>query len=184
MSRKIPKYQFKTVDLAYIALFAALMTICSWISIPLTVPFTLQTFAVFASVAILGTVRSTLVMVVYMLLGAIGVPVFSGVQGGISRLVGPTGGYLLGFLLTTLLAGMLIDYFGKKAWVMALGMILGLALCYAFGTAWFMVVYGRQTGPIGLATSLSWCVFPFIIPDLVKMAVAIVLAKRVGRYFV
>ena len=94
---------FQTMDLAYVAVCAALMAVCSWISIPATVPFTLQTFAVFCSLGLLGGRRGTAAILVYLLLGALGVPVFAGFSGGIGILFGTTGGYLLGFILMGLI---------------------------------------------------------------------------------
>ncbi|MEI3229119.1 MAG: biotin transporter BioY [Lachnospiraceae bacterium] len=69
---------------------------------------------------------------------------------------------------------------GKKTWVLALSMVLGLLVCYAFGTAWFMVVYAKQAGAVGLLTALGWCVFPFIIPDIIKIVLALVICKRLA----
>lgn len=170
---------WKTLDLAYIAIGAALITICSWISIPMSVPFTLQTFAVFAVLLLLGGKRGTLAVVTYILLGAIGAPVFSGFNSGVGVLLGTTGGYILGFLLMGLLFLLFEKLLRKRLWVEILALVLGLLVCYAFGTGWFMYIYTKKTGPIGLYGVLSWCVFPFILPDLVKMALAFVLAKRV-----
>ena len=70
--------------------------------------------------------------------------------------------------------------FGKKTWVLALSMVVGLAVCYTFGTAWFMMVYAKDAGAIGVATALGWCVFPFVIPDLIKIALAMALSKRMA----
>lgn len=170
---------WKTLDLAYIAIGAALITICSWISIPMSVPFTLQTFAVFSVLLLLGGKRGTLSVVTYILLGAIGAPVFSGFNSGVGVLLGTTGGYILGFLLMGLLFLLFEKLLRKRLWVEILALVLGLLVCYAFGTGWFMYIYTKKTGPIGLYGVLSWCVFPFILPDLVKMALAFVLAKRV-----
>lgn len=170
-----------TRDLAYIALFAVLIAICSWIAIPiLQVPYTLQTFAVFLAVGVLGGKRGTLAVLVYILLGAVGVPVFAGFTGGLGVLLGTTGGYILGFLCTALLMWLLEALLGRKLWVLAVSMVLGLIACYAFGTVWFMVVYARTAGAIGLGTALGWCVIPYIIPDLVKLALALVLSQRLG----
>lgn len=170
--------KMRTVDMVYIALFAVLMAVCSWISIPAAVPFTMQTFGVFLAVAVLGGKRGTLAILVYLLLGAVGAPVFAGFSGGISALVGSTGGYIIGFLFLALVMWLMERLLGKKTWVLAVSMVLGLVVCYAFGTAWFMVVYARTTGAIGLWTALGWCVFPYIIPDLAKMALALALRKR------
>lgn len=168
----------RTRDLAYIALFAVLMAVCSWISIPTMIPFTLQTFAVFLAVGVLGGKRGTLSVLVFILLGAVGVPVFSGFTGGLGILLGNTGGYIIGFLFSALVMWLLEALLGRKLWVLALSMVLGLAVCYIFGTAWFMVVYARNTGAVGLGTALSWCVLPYIIPDLVKIALALLLSRK------
>ena len=169
-------------DLAYIALFTALITICSWISVPMTIPFTMQTFAIFMAVGLLGTKRGTLSLIVYILLGMIGVPVFAGFNSGIGVLMGNTGGYIIGFIFSALITGTIIDKFGKKAWVMALAMVGGLIVCYVFGTAWFMYFYAKTSGAVGVITALGWCVFPYVIPDLVKIALALIIVKRVGPY--
>lgn len=176
------KEKWKTLDLAYIGMFVALMAVCSWINIPTTVPFTLQTFAVFATVAILGMKRGTIAVLVYIILGAVGVPVFAGFSGGFGTLLGTTGGYIIGFLFTALITGGIIKAFGKKIWVMAAAMVLGLVACYAFGTVWFIYVYTSTKSAVGIMTALSWCVIPFIIPDLCKIALAILLERRVGRF--
>lgn len=170
----------KTYDMVYIAVFAVLMAICSWISIPTAVPFTLQTFGVFLAIGVLGGRKGSLAVLVYILLGVIGVPVFAGFTGGIGILLRNTGGYIIGFLFSALVMWAMEMLFGKKPWVLALSMAVGLAVCYAFGTAWFMVVYAKDAGAIGLATALGWCVFPFVIPDLVKIALAMVLSKRLA----
>ncbi len=171
--------KWKTLDIAYIAIGAALIAICSWISIPMSVPFTLQTFAVFAVLLLLGGKRGTLSVVTYILLGAIGAPVFSGFNSGVGVLLGTTGGYILGFLLMGLIYLLFEKFLPKKFLSEIAALLLGLVVCYAFGTGWFMYIYTKKTGAVGLMTVLSWCVFPFILPDLIKMALAFVLAKRV-----
>jgi len=163
--------------MAYVAVMAGLIAVCSWISIPTTVPFTLQTFAVFLAVGVLGGRRGTFAVLVYILLGAVGLPVFAGFTGGLGILLGATGGYILGFLFSALLYWAMTQALGERPAVMVAAMVLGLAVCYAFGTAWFMVVYARANGPVGLTAALGWCVFPFIIPDLVKAALAMGLTK-------
>lgn len=171
----------KTLDMVYIAVFAVLIAICSWISIPTVVPFTLQTFAIFLSVGVLGGKRGTLAVLVYISLGLIGIPVFAGFSGGIGVLAGNTGGYIIGFLLSALIMWAMEKIFGKKLWVLSLSMVIGLFVCYAFGTVWFMIAYTRNTGAVGLAAVLGWCVFPFLIPDLVKIVLAFILSKRLKR---
>ncbi|MGN0376149.1 MAG: biotin transporter BioY [Suilimivivens sp.] len=171
----------KTYDMVYIAVFAVLMAICSWISIPMTVPFTLQTFAVFLAVGVLGGKRGSMAVLIYILLGAVGIPVFAGFQGGIGVILGNTGGYIIGFIFSALVMWAMERLLGKKTWVLALSMVLGLIVCYAIGTVWFMVVYAKNSGAVGLATVLGWCVIPFIIPDLVKIVLALLLSKRLAK---
>lgn len=168
-------------DMALIALFAAVIALCSWISVPAAVPFTLQTFAVFAAVLLLGGRRGVWAVVLYILLGAVGLPVFSGFRGGLGALLGPTGGYILGFVFSALVMWGITAKAGEAVWVEILAMVLALLVCYAFGTAWFMVVYARANGPIGLGTALGWCVIPFILPDLIKIALALLLARRLKK---
>ena len=177
---KTTQPKFRTVDMAYIALFAVMIAVCSWISIPATVPFTLQTFGVFLAVGVLGGKRGTLAVLVYLLLGMVGLPVFAGFSGGMGCLLGSTGGYIVGFLFSALVMWAMERLLGKKPWVLALSMVLGLIVCYAFGTVWFMQVYAKPTGAIGLWTALGWCVFPYILPDLVKIVLAMVLCKRLA----
>ena len=163
--KEIMSYRSKTTDVILCGIFAALIAICSWISIPAVVPFTLQTFAVFLTVGLLGTKRGLITVLVYLLLGAIGAPVFAGFGSGMGIILGPTGGYLIGFLATALITGIIISRFGSKVHILAIAMVAGLIACYAFGTAWFMYVYGQQSGPVGLGAALSGCLIPFIIPD-------------------
>ena len=172
----------KTYDMVYIAVFAVVMAVCSWISIPAQVPFTLQTFGVFMAVGVLGGKRGTIAVLVYILLGAVGIPVFAGFSGGIGSLFGMSGGYIIGFLFSALVMWGLENLIGKKPVMRIISMIAGLLVCYAFGTVWFMIVYARTTGAVGLATVLGWCVIPFIIPDLIKIALAFVLSGRVRKH--
>lgn len=171
----------KTYDMAYIGVFTVLIAICSWISIPTAIPFTLQTFAVFLAVAVLGGKRGTLSVVVYVLLGAIGVPVFAEFTGGIGIILRNTGGYIIGFIFSALIMWLMESLFGKKLLVQVISMVLGLLACYAVGTAWFMFVYMRDSGAVGVATVLGWCVIPFIIPDAVKIALALTLSNALKK---
>lgn len=170
----------KTHDMVYIGIFAVLIAICSWISIPAAVPFTLQTMGVFLAVGILGGKRGTLAVLVYLLLGAVGIPVFAGFSGGIGVFLQSSGGYLAGFLLSALLMWGMEKLLGRSTVILGISMVLGLLVCYAAGTIWFMAVYTANTGAVGVGTVLAWCVIPFILPDLVKIAVALVLTKRLA----
>lgn len=171
----------KTRDIVYMSVFTAMISICSWISIPASIPFTLQTMGVFTTVGLLGGKRGTLTVLTYILLGAIGVPVFAGLTGGVSVLLGTTGGYIIGFLLSALLMWGIETIMGRNQIVLAFSMIAGLIVCYVFGTAWFMLIYTQHSGVIGLSTVLGLCVIPFIIPDLIKIGVALFLTNRLKK---
>ncbi len=167
----------KTKDMAYIALMAVLMSVCSWLSVPAAIPFTMQTYAVFTALLLLGGRRGSIAVAVYIALGAVGLPVFSGFAGGVGKLMGPTGGYIIGFVFTGLCYWLFERLFGDKLWAKLIGLALGLAVCYVFGTVWFVQVYSA-TKPISYASALGICVFPFVLPDIAKMALA-VLTERV-----
>lgn len=168
------KKLFSTRDIVYIAVAVALMAVCSWINIPTTVPVTLQTFAVFLTVMLLGGFRGTIAILVYIMLGGVGVPVFAGFSGGISTLAGPTGGYIVGFIATSLIMWMFENISKKRFWLKIVSMLLGLVACYALGTLWFMHTYTAKDGSNAtLMMTLGMCVFPFIIPDLIKLTIAL-----------
>ena len=171
----------KTRDIVYMSVFTAMISICSWISIPASIPFTLQTMGVFTTVGLLGGKRGTLAVLTYILLGAIGIPVFAGLTGGVSVLLGTTGGYIIGFLLSALLMWGIEAIMGRNQIVLAFSMVAGLIVCYVFGTAWFMMIYTQHSGVIGLSTVLGLCVIPFIIPDLIKIGVALFLINRLKK---
>ncbi|MCR4584531.1 MAG: biotin transporter BioY [Lachnospiraceae bacterium] len=176
--------QTKTIDLVYIAMAAAFLTICSWISIPSIaslVPFTLQTFGVFVIAGLLGGMRGTLSVLLYILLAAVGAPVLSGFKGGLGALTGPTGGYVIGFLFTALIMW-LFETISKKTpapWLLIISMILGLSVCYLFGTLWFSHIYVSDSGAkLGFAAAASICVIPYLIPDAIKIALAALICSN------
>lgn len=178
----IAKKRVSVYDLVMVALFAALIAVCAWVTIPGSVPFTLQTMGVFLAVGLLGGKRGTAAVLVYILLGAVGLPVFSGFSGGVGRLLGTTGGYIIGFLVAALAMWAMEAIFGRAKWVLPVSMFLGLLLCYAFGTVWFLVLYTQTKGAISVVSVLSMCVIPFILPDLMKIALALLLTNRLGRF--
>lgn len=163
------------------ALGAALIAICAWISVPMEVPFTLQTFGVCLVSGLLGAKCGTLSVLAYLLLGAVGLPVFAGFRGGLGSLLGVTGGYLVGFVFTALAVGLITKYFGRSMPVLIVSMVVGLALCYFFGSLWFLLVYLRNTGAIGFGAVLMKCVIPFLIPDGVKILLAAFLVRRLEK---
>ena len=167
--------------IVYIGMSAAIIAVCAWIQIPLTVPITLQTMGVALVAGLFGAKRGTFATLLYILIGAIGVPVFSGFKSGFGVLLGSTGGYIIGFIFTALIVGLVSDK-TNKLWAIILSMVLGVLVCYAFGTAWFAVVYAKTNEPASLMTILGWCVIPFLIPDAVKIAVAAVLTNRLKKF--
>ena len=173
---------FQTKYIVLIGIFASLIAVCSWISIPTAVPFTLQTFGVFMAVEVLGGKRGTLSVLVYLLLGAVGLPVFAGFTGGMGIITGSTGGYIVGFLLGAMIMWLLETVLPNGTAASILSMLAGLLVCYALGTLWFMWVFTKNSGPVSLMTVLGWCVIPFIIPDLIKIALAWLLSRRLRRY--
>lgn len=177
--------RLSTAELVYIAVCAALLAVCSWISIPAIPPlppFTMQTFGVFLVMLLLGGRRGSFAVLTFILMGAVGLPVFAHFTGGVGVLLGTTGGYIIGFLFTAVIYWALERFFEVQPALRIAALVLGLAVCYAFGTAWFMVAYARQSGAVGLATALGWCVLPFIIPDLVKLALAWALSATLKRH--
>lgn len=171
----------KVKNMVYISMFAILIAICAWISIPAAVPFTLQTMGIFLAVGVLGGKRGTLAVLVYILLGMAGLPVFSGFRGGIAALTGPTGGYILGFILSALLMWGMERTLGKKRGTLLISMIVGLVVCYTFGTCWYMMVYSSTKGTVGITSVLLACVVPFIIPDCIKIAIAFFVTDRIKK---
>lgn len=182
MDAKETKARLRTLDMTYIAVFAVLMAVCAWIAVPATVPFTLQTFAVFFTLLTLGGRRGGFAVVTYLLMGMVGLPVFAGFRGGLGVLLGTTGGYLVGFIVMALIFRAVTAPKPDSMKLGVLGCILGLAGCYAFGTAWFLVAYARQSGAMGLGTALGMCVIPFLLPDAVKLTLAVWVARRVKKY--
>lgn len=183
----------KTKDIVNISLFTTLLAVCAWICIPTVVPFTMQTFAVFLAMLVLGGRKGTIVIFIYLFLGMIGVPVFSKGTAGIGVLFGSTGGYMFGWIFLGLIvwiADLLAEKSvkeksakDKKRFQIA-GLVLGLIVSYITGTLWFVRVYAADAsgvGGIGFFTALGMCVAPFVIPDLIKMAMAFIVGKRIKK---
>ena len=165
------------LDMVYTAMFAAVICICSIVSVDIgTVPVTLQTFAICIAAAILGWKRGTVSVLVYVLLGAVGLPVFAGLKGGIQILTGPTGGYIIGFIFTAVIVGSAAEIFDRKLIPLVISMALGILVCYAVGTPWFMYVTKMD-----FALSLGFCVTPFIPFDAIKIVLATVIVNRLNK---
>ena len=165
----------KAYSMTSIALMAAVICVVGPFTLPIgPVPITLAPLAILLSVYILGTKKGTIALLIYLLIGAVGVPVFSGFTGGIGELAGPTGGYLIGYIFFALIAGWFIHRFYDKVVIQFLGMVLALAVLYAFGTAWLAYSAGMTFG-----AALAVGVLPFIVFDLIKIVIAIVLGRAV-----
>ena len=171
----------KAKHMALCGLFAAVLTVCAWISVPVgDSVITLQTFAVFLTLGLLGGKLGSITTLVYLLLGAIGAPVFSAFRGGLGALLGTTGGYIFGFMLTSL-AYWLVTARKDTPPSRLLAMVLGLVLCYACGSWWYMTRY-LTAGSVTLGLVLVKCVLPFLIPDCLKLALAWLLTARLKRF--
>ena len=168
----------KAHHLASTGFMTALTAVCAWISIPGPVPFTLQTFAVFLAPGLLGGRLGTMAVGAYLLLGAAGLPVFSGFSGGLGALFGATGGFLLGFLLTALVMWGAEAALGRSEQVFLASAAAGQALCYLFGSLWY--AFGYAGGAAGLPAVLGACVLPFLLPDAAKLALAFALRRRLA----
>lgn len=165
-----------TYQLAVTALMAAVMCVLGPLSVPIgEVPISLTNLVICFAVWLLGAKFGTLSVLVYLLLGAVGLPVFSAYSGGLAKLAGPTGGYLIGFLPMAFIGGLVIEKTKGQPVLSGLGLAAGIAVSYAFGTAWFVFQMGCE-----LSYALAICVYPFIAFDLAKVVVT-VLAGGVVR---
>lgn len=183
MSAEKVNIKSKTVDIALISLFTALTAVCAWISIPMPhAPFTLQLFAVFLCLCMLGGKKGTICTILYVLLGAVGVPVFAGFNGGLGVILGPTGGYIAGFIFSALVFW-LLSYLikPKNALTTFISLTAALIACYAFGSIWYLAAHLQSSEPISFITILLTCVVPYIIPDLVKIVLAIIVSSALKK---
>ena len=162
------------------ALMAALMCVLCPVSVPIgPIPISLSILVILLTVYVLGTWRALVSYTVYLLLGAVGMPVFSGFQGGLAKLAGPTGGYLAGFWLMILVAGIIMEKGKRNLLVTILGMLVGVAIDYAVGTAWF--VFQTESTVVH---ALDVCVYPFIVLDLAKIVVSCIVGALLRKRLV
>ena len=162
--------------LVFCALFAALTAVCAWIAIPIgPVPISLATFAVMMCGLLLGWKYGVIAIAVYILLGLAGVPVFANFKAA-SALMGPTGGYIIGYLPYALLAGLAVPRLQEKFFGRCVLLVLGTIACYFLGTAWFIHATGRS-----LAESIGLCVLPFLPGDAAKILLSAFLAPRLRK---
>lgn len=154
-------------------MMAALMAVCAWIAIPVPpIAFTMQTFGVLLTLGLLGGRWGTVTILLYLLLGVVGLPVFSGFRGGASALLDAAGGFLWGFLAAGLVYW-LLERLGKLP-----AMVAGLLACYACGCWWFTV----YAGGAGFGAAILACVVPYLIPDAIKLGLAYHMSRRIGKY--
>lgn len=177
---KKPQKAFSTKELVLIAMFSAVIAVCAWISIPFgAIAFTLQTFAIFCAVNLLGGKNGLFSILVYLLLGAVGLPVFSGFKSGLGVLAGPTGGYIIGFIFIALIFWAGTKLMGDKLPCRIALMLTGLAVCYAFGTIWFVFGYSKDGSHMSFLNAMKICVFPFIPFDLGKLVLCLLITEPV-----
>jgi len=154
------------------SLMAALLVVCGWIAIPIPpVSFTLQTFGVLTALGVLGGKTGTLSVLLYLAMGTVGLPVFSGFQGGAAVLAGPTGGFLWGFLLGGL------AYWAAEGLGRLPAMVLCQLICYGCGTLWFAHWAG-----VDLSAAALTAVLPYLIPDGCKLWLAFLVSGRIRKY--
>ncbi len=175
MEKKLTTYQ-----MAVTALMAAVMCVLGPLTVPIgAVPISLANFVICLTAWLLGPKFGTLSVAVYLCIGLIGVPVFSGYGAGLAKLAGPTGGYLVGYLLLALIGGLFIEKSSGNPVVSGIGLVLGDAACYVLGTAWFVFQMQCELG-----YALSVCVYPFIALDLAKIVVSCVVGALLRKRLV
>lgn len=171
------KTTFSVREMALIAVMTAVICVLGPLSVPIgVIPVSFTNLAIYLAIYVLGCRRGVISYVVYLLIGMVGVPVFSGFTGGVAKLFGPTGGYLIGFIFMAIICGIVIDKFECKFVPSMIGMIVGTIVCYFFGTAWLAYQAGMS-----FQAALAAGVLPFIIPDLVKMVIAAVVGVQIRR---
>lgn len=160
------------------ALFAAVLALCSWISLPVgQIAFTLQTFGVGLTLLVLGGKRGCAAIFVYLALGALGLPVFSGFRGGPGMLLGATGGYLTGFLAFGLVYWLVCCLLGQKLLVRCLALSAGMLACYLFGSSWYGLGYAPDAA---FSAILAQCVLPYLFFDICKLCLAVLMNRRLA----
>ena len=172
----VDNQKIRTKQMVLIALMTAVTCVLGPLSIPLPfspVPISLTNFAIFLAIFVLGMKNGTISFIIYLLLGAVGVPVFSSFRGGLQVLAGPTGGYLIGFIFLALIMGFALDHFGRKLVPTIIGMIIGMAVCYAFGTVWLAKLLS-----LSFKEGLMMGVIPYLPGDAAKIIIAAIVGPK------
>ena len=174
------KSKLDVKSIALIGIMAAVCCVLGPWQIPIgPVPISLQIIAVCLCSYVLGAKKGALAVFVYVLLGFVGLPVFAGASGGMAALFGATGGYIIGFIFMAFISGLFIERFGiKKIYFQVIGLLLGLMVCYLFGTAWFTTV---NTKGINFTQALGYCVYPFIPFDVAKIVISVILGNALKQ---
>lgn len=179
------------LNISQIAICVVIIIVCTWVNIPTLIPFTMQSFAIFLTLLLLGGYKGSIAICVYIILGVIGVPVFANFKSGISALFGLTGGYIIGFIFQGVVY-IIIDKIsgvlglGEKLYIKIIGLIIGQCTCYLMGSLWFVNIYNLNNidNNIGILGAMTMCVLPYIIPDILKMSLAISIYKRIKKYII
>lgn len=172
----VDNQKIRTKQMVLIALMTAVTCVLGPLSIPLPfspVPISLTNFAIFLAIFVLGMKSGTISFIIYLLLGAVGVPVFSSFRGGFQVLAGPTGGYLIGFIFLALIMGFALDHFDRKLVPTIIGMIIGMAVCYAFGTVWLAKLLS-----LSFKEGLMMGVIPYLAGDAAKIIIATIVGPK------
>ena len=170
------KKSFTTFQMALIAVMAAITCILGPLSIPIPVspvPISLTNLAIYLTVCLLGWKFGTISYLIYLLIGIAGLPVFSGFSSGFAKLLGPTGGYLIGFIFLALIMGFALDHFDRKLVPTIIGMIIGMAVCYAFGTVWLAKLLS-----LSFKEGLMMGVIPYLAGDAAKIIIAAIVGPK------
>lgn len=166
----------RTLEMVLCALFAALSAVLSQISIPIgPVPINLTHVSIFIAAGLLGSKHGSISQSIFVLLGAFGVPVFSGFSGGMRILFGSTGGFIIGYIACTFVTGLIIERLGKSIIALIFAMYIGWIITYSFGTIWFMFLTNTS-----LIEALPLCVFPFLLGDIPKTLLSAVLVNQLN----
>lgn len=172
----VDNQKIRTKQMVLIALMTAVTCVLGPLSIPLPfspVPISLTNFAIFLAIFALGMKSGTISFIIYLLLGAVGVPVFSSFRGGFQVLAGPTGGYLIGFIFLALIMGFALDHFDRKLVPTIIGMIIGMVVCYAFGTVWLAKLLS-----LSFKEGLMMGVIPYLPGDAAKIIIAAIVGPK------
>lgn len=166
-----------TKSLTTIAVMTTILCVLAPLSIPIgPIPISLATFVIYLSIFVLGQKKSTICVLLYLLLGFVGLPVFSGYSGGFAKLFGPTGGYLLAYPVLTLVSGYGIDRFRNKKAYSVLSLIIGTVLLYLIGT--FVL---SQVAHMDFSKAAALGIYPFLIGDLVKILIAVFIGDNLRQ---